>query len=116
MIRVLNVPGKHPLNRLSERLKERIVASQTDGIDSEFKNGYELCLRALSDLKVSISPPRSTAGISATDLGDKPLKDLIKLYSEMLSSSGVPEQAIHLQAANLSTEPSCCGHFTILTK
>ena len=102
MIRVLNVPEKHPLNKLSERLKERIVASQTDGIDSEFKTGHELCARALSDLKVSISPPRSLSAISATDLGDKPLKELITLYSEMLSRSGVPEQAIPLQASNLS--------------
>ena len=36
--RVLHVPVKHPLNRLSEPLKKRIVAAQRNNLELEFKD------------------------------------------------------------------------------
>jgi hypothetical protein len=53
-------------------------------------------------LKISIAPPQSLADTAASGLGDKPLKELVGLYSEMLRGSGVPEQAVPLQATNLA--------------
>ena len=102
MTRILNVPAEHVLNRLPEQLKARMVASQSDALNSEFKNGYELCSRVLSELKIGIAPSGSLKNVAATDLGDKPLKELVGVYSRMLARSGVPEQAILLQAANLA--------------
>jgi hypothetical protein len=102
MAEVLNVPAGHPLNRLSEPLKQRIVAAQSDALQAQFRSAHELCAAALSDLKIAIKPPRSATGLPASDLGDKPAKELVSFYSGILASEGVPEQAISLQAANLA--------------
>jgi hypothetical protein len=102
MVQVLGVPAGHALNRLSEPLKQRIVAAQSDGLETEFRSAYELCARALSDLKIAIKPPRSATGRPASDLGDKPAKELVSFYSGILARGGVPEQALSLQAANLT--------------
>lgn len=102
MVQVLNVRAGHALNSLSEPLKQRIVAAQSDALESEFRSAHELCARALSDLKIAIKTPRSTTGLPASDLGDKPAKELISFYSGILASNSVPEQAISLQAANLT--------------
>lgn len=102
MVKVLNVPSGHVLNRLSEPLKERIVAAQSDELGVQFRNAYELCARVFSDLKIALRPPRSTKATSAPDLGDKPTKELVRFYSAILAKNGVPEQAISLQAANLT--------------
>jgi hypothetical protein len=102
MVQVLNVSAGHALNRLSEPLKQRIVAAQSDALEMEFGSAHELCARALSDLRIAIKPPRSTTALPASDLGDKPAKGLVTFYSSILSSNAVPEQAISLQAANLA--------------
>jgi len=101
-IRVLNVAAGNALNRLPEPLKERIVAAQSDALESEFRSAHALCARALADLKIAVRPPRETTGLPASDLGDKPAKELVAFYSGMLARHGVPEQAIPLQAANLA--------------
>lgn len=101
-IQVLNVPGNNALNRLSEPLKERIVAAQSAALESEFPSASDLCSRALADLKIAISPPRKTAELPASELGDKPAKELVGFYSNVLTKAGVPEQAVSLQAANLA--------------
>lgn len=102
MVYVLNLPAEHALNRLSEPLKQRIVASQSDSLDSKFRSANELCARALSDLKIAISPPTGTTSMPAAELGDKPVKELVSFYSDILARNDVPEQAISLQAANLA--------------
>ncbi len=102
MVRVLNVPRGHALNRLSAPLKQRIAAAQSDALEADFGSAHELCARVLSDLRIAVKPARSLSGWPASDLGDKPGKELVALYSEMLMQSGVPEQAISLQAANLA--------------
>ena len=73
-IRVLNVPPEHPLNRLSEPLKKRIVAAQSDGLESEFSSAYRLTERALSDLKIAIKPPELQRGYLRAILGTSPLR------------------------------------------
>lgn len=101
-LQVLNLPLEHPLNMVSEDLKKRILAAQTDALEAEFPTAFDLCDRAFADLKIAIQPPASARAVSASSLGDKPAKELIRFYADILSSSGVPEQAISLQAANLA--------------
>ena len=101
-IQVLNVSAKSALNRLSEPLKERIIAAQSAALESEFPSARDLCSRALADLKIAIDAPRQTAELPASELGDKPAKELVGFYSEVLTKGGVPEQAVSLQAANLA--------------
>src|ERR1700687_4557665 len=101
-IRVLNVSADNALNGLSEPLKKRIVVAQSDSLAFEFRSAHDICARALADLKIAIRPPRETKGRPAADLGDKPSKELVGFYSDILSRNGVPEQAISLQAANLA--------------
>ena len=76
MVHVLNVPRGHALNKLSARLKQRIAAAQSDALEADFGSADELCARALSDLRISLEPPRSLSGGPASDLGDKPAKEL----------------------------------------
>lgn len=102
MVQVLNLPKRHVLNRLPETLKQRIVAAQLGMLEVEFQNARELCIRALSDLKRAIEPPRSITDLSASIIGDKPAKELVRFYSEILLANGLPEQAVSLQAANLT--------------
>ena len=99
---VLNVPVQHPLNLVPDTIKERIIAAQSDAIETEFPSAKELCARAFSDLKIALSPPEDSAEISAAALGDRTSAELVALYSAILDAGRVPEQAISLQAANLA--------------
>lgn len=47
-VQVLHVPGNHPLNNLSEPLKQRIVAAQKNSLEMEFPDAAALCTRALA--------------------------------------------------------------------
>lgn len=101
-IQVLNVSAGNALNRLTEPLKQRIVAAQTDALESEFQSAHDLCARALADLKIAIGPPLETRRQPASDLGDKSAEELVDFYADILARNAVPEQAIPLQAANLA--------------
>ncbi|MCO6459275.1 MAG: hypothetical protein J5I93_28530 [Pirellulaceae bacterium] len=98
---VLNVPADHSLNKLSEPLKQRIVAAQQNLFEMEFKNAAELCSRALSDLKIAITTPPDLSEQPPEYLGDQSSKDLFTFFSDILTQNGVPEQAVSLHAANL---------------
>lgn len=99
---VLCVGRSHALNGLSEPLRRRIVTAQTDGLAGEFKSALELARRTFADLKIAIKPPGSLKKAPASDLGDRPAKELVAFYADVLLRNGVPEQAISLQAANLA--------------
>ncbi len=101
-IQVLNVSAGNALNRLSEPLKQRIVAAQTDALEFEFPSAHDLCARALADLKVAIEPPLEARDWPASNLGDKSAKELVDFYANILARNDVPEQAIPLQAVNLA--------------
>jgi len=101
-IRVLHVPADHPLNSLSEPLKQRIVAAQSNLLEMEFKDAADLCTRALSDLKIAIKTPPELKGQPPVALGDQPAKDLMAFFSDLLKKNGIPAQAISLHAANLT--------------
>ncbi len=101
-IAVLNVPPRHPLNKLNEPLKHKLVAAQTNLFEMEFSNVADLCGRALSDLKIAIKIPTQLRDQPAASLGDLAAKDLITFYSDLLSRNGVPAQAVSLHAANLA--------------
>ena len=45
VIQVLNVPVGHPLNSLSEPLKQRLVAAQKNMLETDFKDAADLCTR-----------------------------------------------------------------------
>ena len=75
MVQVLNVPRRHALNGLSEQLKQRIVAAQSDMLDAEFSSAMTSA-RALSDLKIAVKPTRSITGSPASEFGDKAGKEL----------------------------------------
>lgn len=101
-ITVLNVPPRHALNQLSELLKQKLVAAQTNSFEMEFSNAADLCSRALSDLKIAIKPPSQLRDRPATSLGDLVAKELIALCSDLLTRNGIPAQAVSLHAANLA--------------
>jgi len=100
-INVLNVPPRHPLNKLSESLKHKLVAAQTNLFEMEFSNAADLCTRALTDLKIAIKTPPQLRDQPANSLGDLTAKDLIAFCSDLLTRNGIPAQAISLHAANL---------------
>jgi len=102
MTQILNVPESHPLNRVAEALRQKIVAAQTNLVDMEFRSADELFKRVCDDLKVRIPPPPELKNASVQPFADRPHKDLITFFSDVLKRNGVPEQAILLQAANLS--------------
>src|SRR5437763_12596111 len=99
MADILYVPADHPLNRVGDRHKERIRAAQTDDLASEFPTAFQLCERALADLKIAVRPPADAKGVAAAALGDQPTKDLTAFYAGILAANGVPQQAVGLQAA-----------------
>jgi hypothetical protein len=101
-IRVLHVRADHPLNSLSEPLKQRIVAAQKNLLEMEFQDAAALCSRALSDLKIAIKTPAQLKDQPPASLGDKPAKELITYFSDLLKKKGIPAQALSLHAANLT--------------
>lgn len=101
-VQVFHVSADNPLNGLSEPLKQRIVAAQKNMLEMEFKDAADLCARALSDLKIAIKTPPRLKGQPAASLGDRPAKDLIAFFSDLLTKNAVPAQAISLHAANLT--------------
>lgn len=102
LVRVLHVPGKHPLNRVATPLKQRIIVAQKNVLEMEFKNAAELCARAVSDLKIDIKTPDYLKDQPANSLGDRTAKDIRDFYSDLLKNEEVPAQAISLHAANLA--------------
>lgn len=68
----------------------------------EFADAAALCARALSDLKLAIKTPPSLKGRSPAALGDKPAKDLVAFFCDLLRKNSIPAQAISLHAANLA--------------
>ncbi len=99
---ILNVSRNHPLNKLSDPLKQRIIAAQSNSFETEFEDAATLCARAFSDLKIAISPPIELRGRPSTELGDRSARDLLVFFSALLAKNGIPAQAIPLHAANLS--------------
>jgi len=99
--RILNVPARHPLNRLSDAIKGRLVAAQGNTFEVEFSSSADLCSPVLSDLKIAINTPRLLRDQPATDLGDRTAKDLMAFFSGLLTQNKIPAQAISLHAANL---------------
>lgn len=102
MTLVRHVPKNHPLNRLSEPLRQKIITAQGNLIDMEFRHSAELCERACSELKVAINLPDDLRDQPVSDFSDQSYKDLLLFFSSVLQQNGVPEQAIRLQAANLA--------------
>lgn len=101
-ISVLHVPAEHPLNGLSESLKQQIVEAQTNDINTEFSSAYDFCQRALSDLKIAIQPLDAFRSQPAAEFGEQSAKELQAIFSALLTANGVPEQAVALQATNLT--------------
>lgn len=101
-VQVLHVPADHPLNRLTEALKKRIVVAQTNLLAMEFTDSYELCQRAMDDIKIAIKPPRELKDEPPTTFGDLSSKELNGFFSKLLEQNRIPAQAIPLHTANLS--------------
>jgi hypothetical protein len=99
---VLHVLGNHPLNNLSEPLKQRIVAAQKNSLEMEFPDAASLCTKAFADLKIAIQAPAQLTGQPPASLGDQTSKDLVAFFSDLLAKNGIPPQAISLHAASLS--------------
>jgi hypothetical protein len=102
MTRVLHVPQGHPLNRVSEPLRRKFVAAQSNLIDMEFRTASELFERVCDDLKVKLTPPSVLKDEAVQTFSDRAHKDLMTFFSDVLKRNDVPEQAIRLQAANLA--------------
>lgn len=99
---ILHVRKNHPLNQLSEPLKERFRQAQTDHIEMEFKSANAILERACDDLKIKLQLPPKFKSQPVTAVADISYKELLSLTSELLRKNSVPEQAIRLQAAGLA--------------
>jgi hypothetical protein len=92
----------HPIQQLSESLKERVVRAQQDRFEKEFKTAADICGRVLGDLKIAVKVPAQIKDMSAADLADQPFAKLQRFFFDALKAAGVPEQAVTLQAINLA--------------
>lgn len=102
MTQVLHVPAEHPLNQLDATLRARFVRAQTELIDMEFANAGELLRRVFDDLKLTLTVPEQTAAQPVGTIADLNYKNLCSFFTDHLRASGVPDQAIRLQATNLA--------------
>ncbi|HTB98127.1 MAG TPA: hypothetical protein VK716_14040 [Terracidiphilus sp.] len=102
MPELLHVPSNHPLNGIRDDLKEKFRASQESLLELEFSSGYDLCARAVSDLKVNLSVPEELRDTPATSFGDRKHKALMKLFIDALLKDGMPEHAVGKQAETLA--------------
>lgn len=102
MTQVLHVPAEHPLNQLDATLRARFVRAQTELIDMEFANAGELLRRVFDDLKLTLTVPERTAAQPVGTIADLNYKNLCSFFTDHLRASGVPDQAIRLQATNLA--------------
>jgi len=95
-------PDSHPLQRLSESLKQRMIRAQGDRFEKEFKTAADVCARVLADLKIAVKVPPSAKDMTAAQLADQPFAKLQRFFFDLLKAAGVPEQAVTLQAINLA--------------
>lgn len=102
MTQVLHVLDDHPLNSLNAALLTRFVQSQSDMIDMEFNCAGEFLARVLDDLRVALVLPPSLLDEHVSTVADLNHKSLVTLFTELLRTNGVPDQAIRLQATNLA--------------
>lgn len=102
MSRVLHVPTSHPLNRLEPDLKSRFIQAQSEMIDFEFPTSEALLRRVLDDLKMALELPEPMASQPVQSISDLSYKKLSALFSDILRTNNVPEQAIRRQAASLA--------------
>ena len=101
-ILVGHVVEGHPLNGLIDALKQRILEAQSDGVDEEFSSAYELCSRAMGELRIAVAVPQEARLQTASEFGDQPSKVIVAYFLGLLRRNGVPDQAAHSQAATIS--------------
>lgn len=102
MTTVLHVPATSLLNKLDEPLREKFVQAQTNLLEMHFPTAGDLYARACDDLRVSVPTPDVLGDQSAKNFADRPLSNLHSFFSTVLSTHGVPEQAIVRHASNLA--------------
>lgn len=102
MTNVLHVSARHPLNRLDSSLRQRFIRAQSEMIEMEFRTAGDLLTRVFDDLKLKLVAPPQIATKPVVALADMSYKDLCPFFSEMLRTSGVPDQANRRESANLA--------------
>ncbi len=100
--RILHLPSNNPIHGISASLQQAISTAQGNDFSQAFRTSAELCQRAFSDLRINIAVPASLNDQPATELGNKPSKEIISYFEELLTTNGIPAQAIATQAAMLS--------------
>ena len=102
MTKVLYVPGNHPLNLVNATLRDRFKQAQGEMIEMEFRTAGDLLRRVFEELKLKLVAPKAIAGQPVNTVADLRYKDLCPFFAELLRTSGIPDQAIRRQAANLA--------------
>lgn len=102
MTSVLHVPADHSLNQLDPTLRAGFIRAQSELIDMEFPNAGELLRRVFGDLRLTLIVPPRIAAQPVTAIADLNYKNLCAFFTDHLRASGIPDQAIRLQATNLA--------------
>ncbi|HUY36038.1 MAG TPA: hypothetical protein VMV69_25085 [Pirellulales bacterium] len=104
-IAVLNIPAQHALNLLTEPLKLRIVAAQTDALECEFKNARDLFNRAVADLASNGVPeqaiPLQAAGLAHRTQLLRAFRDPDLVISETCEKVGAVVNGFPREADNI---------------
>lgn len=101
-IKVLYFPDSHPIQRLRDELKSKLVTAQKNAIDQAFSNAGDLCAKVLDDTRIKLTVPEEFHDRFVRDVADRPFRDLIALFAHLLKEDGVSDQVIHHNAANIA--------------
>lgn len=101
-----HVPRDSPLNRVSRPLLDRMLEAQGERFEDRFSSAGELLEHAAADLRISLPPSESLAGlagIDAADFADTSYARLVRRCRGLLEEGDLPSQAERAHSAGLAT-------------
>lgn len=96
------IPARHPLQRVDEDLRKRLIDAQESRLDRVFPAASDLCSAVFEDLKLGLPVPEWLSDESPANLGDKEFLELYKTFKDYLGDAGTEGEVAHLHAINIA--------------
>lgn len=96
------LPNKHPVQRVNDDVRQRLIAAQNNSIGNAFGSAAELCATIFDGLKLSVKTPAEFRDHPATDLGNQSFTELYSTYHGILKGEGISGESAHNHARNLA--------------
>ncbi|SRR6056297_38533 len=102
MTNLFYLQADHPMNRVADSLKMRIIDAQTNLFSNDYTDAFSLISDVCDQIKINIILPEKLRETDASDFADTNYSNLVKIFYEILSENNVPKHSATLHSQNLS--------------